>query len=159
MTISRRLARGDKRCLGNLACGHPTFAGLSRLCCCHRCDMGGNALSNLAIFDCQTSGQLIPRPCYAPSIRVHVQPFVGFIHGLAGLLERTRLTCMVRAWRCGIRLSKIGGRPFGPQSRSAAVTHRLPSVGLLFLANPFGHFRICQNRRGVSNKIFRKVRK
>ena len=107
MTISRRLARGDKRCLGTLACGHPTFAGLSRLCCCHRCDMGGNTLSNHAISNCQTSGQLIPRPCYAPSIRVHVQPFVGHIHGLAGLLERPRLTCMVRAWRCGIRLSKI----------------------------------------------------
>ena len=56
------------------------------------------------VFGCQTSGQLIPRPCYAPSIRVHVQPFVGHIHGLAGLLERPRLTCMVRAWRCGIRL-------------------------------------------------------
>ena len=138
MTISRRLARGDKRCLGTLACGHPTFAGLSRLCCCHRCDMGGNALSNLAIFDCQTSGQLIPRPCYAPSIRAHVQPFVGFIHGLAGLLERPRLTCMVRAWRCGIQLSKIG----------------LPSAGLLFLANSFGHFRICQNRRGMSTNTF-----
>ena len=65
---------------------------------------------------------------------------------------------------CPTHPSPVGHRqyvlaPWSESTSSGSVwgsvieDHALGS-GLLFLANPFGHFRICQIRRGMSTNIF-----
>lgn len=73
--------------------------------------------------------------------------------------------CVFRlSMNCPTHPSPVGHRqyvlaPWSESTSSGAVwgsvieDHALGS-GLLFLANSFGHFRICQNRRGMSRNIF-----
>lgn len=153
MTISRRLASGDKRCLGTLACDHPTFAGLSRLCCCHQCDMGDNALSNLAIFDCQTSGQLIPRPCYAPSIRAHVQAVRG-PHSWTCRIARTT-TANVYGPRLALRDSvvedRFAVRRFAASRKPLRALPNLPEPPRDVNKNFCGMLQVIENKRKINH--------